>query len=92
MKPIFSLLLILSLYTNAQELSIIPKPVESSVQKGKFTINAATVIVVTDEGLKPSVDFLNSYLKTYYGFSLKTAKQAKTNFIHLGIKVFIRPP
>ena len=76
----------------AQPLPIIPRPVESAVQKRKFIINAATIIVLNDEGLKPSADFLNSYLKTYYGFTLKTAKTAKTNFINLGVKTFIRPP
>jgi hexosaminidase len=84
--------LIFALNTSAQNLSIIPQPVESSVQKGKFILSPATVIVMSDENQKASADFLNSYLKTYYGFSLKTAKQAKTNFINLGIKTFIRPP
>lgn len=76
----------------AQTFPIIPQPVEGKLVPGKFIITPATVIVMNDEGLKPSADFLNSYLKTYYGFSLKTAKEAKTNFIKLGIKVFIRPP
>ncbi|RTL61007.1 MAG: beta-N-acetylhexosaminidase [Sphingobacteriales bacterium] len=92
MKTFFCLLVLVACCSNAQQLSIIPKPVESTVQKGRFNINAATVIVLTNDGLQPSADFLNNYLKTYYGFSLKTAKQAKTNFIHLGIKVFTRPP
>ena len=77
---------------NCQQLSIIPQPVESSLQKGKFILSPATVIVLSEDGLNPSVNFLNSYLKTYYGFTLKTAKKATKNFIKLGIKVFIRKP
>ncbi|MBI2730506.1 MAG: beta-N-acetylhexosaminidase [Sphingobacteriales bacterium] len=83
---------LLSIFAKGQQLPIIPQPSEATVQKGKFVINPSTVILISDEGLKPSADFLNNYLKSFYGFTLKTAVQAKTNFIQLGIKVFIKAP
>ncbi|MGE5106337.1 MAG: family 20 glycosylhydrolase [Sphingobacteriales bacterium] len=91
-KNIFTAFVLTAFIAKSQQLLIIPQPVETAVQKGKFILSPATVIVMSDELQEPSVDFLNSYLKTYYSFSLKTAKQAKANFIKLGVKVFIRQP
>lgn len=92
MKSLLFSCLLFPVVLQAQSLNIIPQPVEATVQKGKFLLNPSTVLVLQDENLKPAADFLNSYLKTYYGFSLKTAKQAKTNCIRLGIKAFIKAP
>ncbi|HET9055353.1 MAG TPA: family 20 glycosylhydrolase [Chitinophagaceae bacterium] len=91
-KTFFFILFLSSLITKSQHLSIIPEPVESILQKGNFILSPTTVIIASDEAIKPSVEFFNNYLKRYYGFTLKTAKQATSNFIYLNTKVFIRPP
>ncbi|HEV3414995.1 MAG TPA: family 20 glycosylhydrolase [Puia sp.] len=63
--------------------SIIPEPVSTQWQQGQFTLNASTVIVadITD---KPSVQFLNDYLKKLYGVHLTVAAaKPATNYIAL---------
>ena len=92
MKKFVFVLMFIPLIAISQSFPIIPQPVESKMTKGKFNISASTVIVVSNENQQPAAGFLNNYLKTYYGFTLKIAKEAKTNFIKLGVKTFIRPP
>jgi hexosaminidase len=52
-------------------VSIIPKPVSVTRQKGSFTISADTKLVLAGSNLEPCADFLNTYLEKYYGFRLK---------------------
>ncbi len=66
----------------SQDINIIPKPNKITVKDGTFILNASTVIVAADEE-NNSVNFLNDYLKNYYGFTLKKAPTAAKNFIHL---------
>lgn len=79
--------LFLSLYLAAssfsQPLHIIPRPQLVKQGNGKFTLNTATVIVVKNGVDDNSANFLNSYLKLYYGFSLKKVKTAASNYIQL---------
>ncbi|MDB5191718.1 MAG: family 20 glycosylhydrolase [Segetibacter sp.] len=92
MKLTFILIFSLALCANtfAQKHSIIPAPADYKAGKGTFTLNNATVFLVTDEGENKSVDFLNSYLDKYYGFKLKTVKAATKNYIKLSTKRFIK--
>jgi hexosaminidase len=68
---------------SAQEISIVPKPAEIQNGNGKFSLSAATVIVVKNGVDDPSANFLNAYLKQFFGFSLKKVKSATSNFIQL---------
>src|ERR1700710_320010 len=69
----------------SQSINIIPMPQQIVVKTGTITISPTTVIVA-DEGEKNSINFLNDYLKNCYGFTLKKAKSATSNFIHLSTK------
>ncbi|HLX67810.1 MAG TPA: beta-N-acetylhexosaminidase, partial [Puia sp.] len=80
----------IGLYASAQNpstpppASIIPEPVSTQWQQGKFTLNANTVIVAADPSDKPSVQFFNDYLKKLYGLRLTvTTTQPSANFILL---------
>lgn len=87
MKPIlFFAFLFLLMKTNAQEISIIPKPVKTDWKQGNFNINQNTVLVINNDKEMKSADFLNDYLQNFYGFKLKTRKQPASNFIKLSTK------
>lgn len=81
------------LQTQAQtSLSIIPVPVKAEIKTGSFTITSQTVIVTDGDEEKATVYFLNAYLQKYYGFSLRTVKQAPSNFISVSARTFIKAP
>ena len=87
MKPIlFFAFLFFVMKTNAQEISIIPKPVKTEWKQGNFNINANTVFVINNDEENKSANFLNDYLQNFYGFKLKTGKQPASNFIKLSTK------
>jgi hexosaminidase len=69
----------------SQSINIIPKPNKLTAKDGTFTLSTTTVIVASAEE-NNSVNFLNDYLQSYYGFTLKTAKAATKNFIRLTTK------
>src|SRR6476619_4366421 len=75
-----------------QSITIIPAPVKLETKEGNFQLNTKTVIVVKDDELKHSANFLNDYLKKFYCFSLKVSKQAKKNYIELSVLTFIKAP
>ncbi|PWU01788.1 MAG: beta-N-acetylhexosaminidase [Bacteroidetes bacterium] len=89
----FSTLLItinflLFLIGNAQQINIIPKPVEVNVPSpgGQFTIDKNTPIILDGAGLENSANFLNDYLSQVYGFKLNVSHGATApNSIHLGL-------
>jgi hexosaminidase len=78
--------------TQAQEINIIPKPLSAQKGKGNFILSAKTVIVIGKKEDRPSADFLNSYLKQFYGFTLKIVPKANKNFIRLTTPTFIKAP
>lgn len=89
------LVAILSLIFNtviAQTPSIIPLPQKIEVVKGRFLLSPKTVIVVGNGEEDNSIVFFNDYLKQHYGFTLKQAKKATSNFIKLTTPTFIRQP
>ncbi len=82
MKKIITIALITFCYSlHAQEINIIPKPVDMKPGKGNFILSEKTVIVVEDESNKPSANFFNDYLKKYYDLDLRIVKNSKDNFI-----------
>lgn len=66
-----------------QTPSIIPAPVKTEFQSGSFSINKQTAILSDNAGDTATVNYLNDYLKKYYGFTLRTTHKATTNFIQL---------
>jgi hexosaminidase len=77
---------------NTQIVNIIPVPAKIEIQKGNFILSNKTLLVVANKADKPSADFFNIYLKKYYGFELKTATSATTNFINITTPTFIVKP
>ena len=94
MKKQLLAILLLSFSTTVfcQQINIIPKPNNTKITAGHFVVNAATVIICGDGGEKNTANFLNSYLKKFYGFQLKISKQATGNYIQLFTKKFITAP
>lgn len=52
------------------QVTIIPKPLTLNMGKGRFTISAATKIVIQKTELKKQAAFLNDFLQQFYGFKL----------------------
>ncbi|PZR24863.1 MAG: beta-N-acetylhexosaminidase [Citrobacter freundii] len=86
------LLLLLPALVQAQEISIIPKPVSLKKGTGYFNLSKTTQIVVQDDGDLPAADFLNSYLGEVYGFKLAVSKTPVKNSIRFYTKKFIKAP
>jgi hexosaminidase len=73
--------LLLCGFTSTAQINIIPLPasVKYAGVNGKFSLGPDTKIIVEGTGLENSIDFFNSYLKTYYGFALETTSVSKGN-------------
>lgn len=86
-KSIFlTLLTCLTLQLSAQEVNIIPNPVDLKVETSRkpFIIDGDTKIVIQNDSLVNSANFLNDYLQQYFQLKLKITKTAPTkNFIQL---------
>lgn len=67
----------------AQQINVIPQPVEMKTGSGSFSITPSTVIIVKNGVDINSADFLNSYLKRFYNYKLKIVKAAASNYIQL---------
>jgi len=63
-----------------KKISVIPEPVlikEGAKNSSLVIIDKNSILLIASEECNESAHFLNSYLKKYYGFSLKVAKSAK---------------
>ncbi|HTQ28452.1 MAG TPA: beta-N-acetylhexosaminidase, partial [Puia sp.] len=79
--------LFLTIALEAQDISMIPKPVSLVAGKGTFTISSNTRIRMEGSSVKASVDFLNDYLERIYGFRLQAAKASdRTNLVVLNFE------
>ncbi|HYC27501.1 MAG TPA: beta-N-acetylhexosaminidase, partial [Chitinophagaceae bacterium] len=83
-------LLTCTLAANAQ-FNIVPQPAKLVAEKGSFHLSNKTTLVLLDDAEQLSANFLNDYLERFYGFRLKTAKKATSNYIRLATRRFIRP-
>ena len=72
-------------------VAIIPEPVKLTTGEGSFTLTPSTVIV-SNSGEEKSVRFFNDYLQKFYGFKLKEAKKASSNYIQLTTPNFVKAP
>lgn len=86
------LLLLLPVFVQAQEISIIPKPASLKKGTGYFNLSKTTVLVVQDDGDLSSAEFLNNYLEQLYGFTLSVSKTPVANSVRLYTKKFIKAP
>jgi hexosaminidase len=95
MKKLLFFTVLLSQFAFGQTkntLTLIPQPVSVSMGNGQFTLNAKTVIAAADEADRKSAEYLNSYLKQVYGFSLDIDRQESKNYIRLTTKKFVKAP
>src|SRR5574338_186685 len=74
----------------SQEVNIIPKPVEMKVSNGNFILSDKTVFLENKDA-NHSISFFNDYLYRFYGFQLKTVKNAKENYIRLSVIAARKP-
>jgi hexosaminidase len=72
MKKVFTAIaLFVCMFTNAQEVSIIPQPTSVTKKEGSFSISAKTTLQIKNAGQQKAANFLNKYLQEFYGFQLK---------------------
>ncbi len=72
MKKVFTALtLLVCMFANAQDVSIIPQPTSLKVNEGTFSISAKTTLQIKSAGQQKAANFLNKYLQEFYGFQLK---------------------
>jgi hexosaminidase len=72
MKKVFTAIaLFVCMFTNAQEVSIIPQPTSVTKKEGSFSISAKTALQIKNAGQQKAANFLNKYLQEFYGFQLK---------------------
>ena len=75
---------------HAQEINIIPKPVEMKQPKiaASFVLSSATQIVSLGNETDNSINFFNNYLKKFYHLKLKVVKASgSSNVIRLNYKL-----
>ena len=66
-----------------QQVHIIPQPSQVITGKGHFIVNPETKLVIANQQDAATASFLNKYLFTNYGFSLKIVKRATSNCIQI---------
>ncbi len=80
---LLSIGLLFTIFTMAQEVSLVPKPSMMETMSGTFTITPSTQIILAEAGLEKSAGFLNDYLEHFYGFRLPISKSSnhKNNIV-----------
>ncbi|TDO96162.1 beta-N-acetylhexosaminidase [Flavobacterium sp. 245] len=77
------LFLLCSVLSFAQEVKIIPQPLQISRNPENFMISSKTKLVVANKEDKVIAAFLNDYLSDHYGFVLPIVNKAHENCIRL---------
>lgn len=80
-RSFFISVLLCSALSFAQEVNIIPQPVQVIKQNGNFIITPQTSLVVANKEDIATAAFLNKYLSDYYGFELAIVQKASNNYI-----------
>ena len=80
-RSFFISILLCSALSFAQEVNIIPQPVQVIKHIGNFIITPQTSLVVANKEDIATASFLNKYLSDYYGFELAIVQKASNNFI-----------
>lgn len=71
---------------SAQQVHIIPQPNKIEIEKGNFILSPLTTIFSPSKENNNSINFLNNYLKNYYGFTLKKVNTPSKNSIQISSK------
>lgn len=85
------LVLLAATTTKAQEINLVPQPVWMEQGTGQMKITKTTKIIAANSETRKSANFLNTYLKTFYGFQLPvqaegSAATANAIVLHNGAK------
>lgn len=89
---IILILSLTTLFSSAQTVNIIPRPVSLKTIPGKFVITKHTVLAARDEEDRKAAGLFNEYLQQIYGFKLDVDRQEGKNFIRLTTRKFIKAP
>jgi len=79
-KIVFLFLTIITFKLSAQEVNIIPRPVElrpGTFPTSKFRISKSTTILITDSAAINAANFLKDYITRYYNLDLKISSNPK---------------
>ncbi len=76
----------------AQELSLIPQPVQIQTSKGQFLLTKETVITASNDEDRRAARLFNEFLQTTFGFSLDIDRKEGNNYIRLTTRQFIQTP
>ncbi|HUR11229.1 MAG TPA: beta-N-acetylhexosaminidase [Flavitalea sp.] len=92
MKTLCIYFFCLAFLAGTAQVSIIPQPVSTTIRKGNFILSKKTTVVVSDEGDRPTADFLSEYVRRIYGISISISREAKSNSIRIVTRKFIKAP
>ncbi len=76
-RTVLAILLMISISSLAQSISIIPQPVSVEPGTGSFSITPSTKIVLITDGTAKTASFLISYLEKLYGIHLPVVISSK---------------
>ena len=90
-KIVIAALALFSTFTmRAQDINIIPTPVEMHVGKGNFTLDANTYLVYKGKEVKEVAEFFAEKVRRTTGFPLKKGKLGKTKNIVFQLDTIIK--
>src|SRR5215831_17691143 len=87
---VLATLILVFLFTSptlAQDINIIPQPAHLTKKEGSFIITKNTSLIIPDGQDMKTAEFLNDYLKKFYGFELSVKKEAAKNSILIKTKL-----
>ena len=89
MKKLFTLffLIMVSLGRAQNPLPLIPQPKELTLNKGTFTLNQGTLLLVTTSESDAEIELFNQFLQSHYGFQLKKTNNSKSPLNTIQIQV-----
>lgn len=79
MKKLFVLLAFACIQKSYAQINVVPMPAEVKMGKGSFELNRNTVIELEGSNLEKTAALFNGYLKSMFGYSLKTVKKASSS-------------
>ena len=67
MKKVFTAIsLLVCMFTNAQDISIIPQPTSVTKKEGSFSISAKTTLQIKSAGQQKAANFFNKFLQEFF--------------------------
>ena len=89
MKKLFTLffLVMVSLGWAQNPLPLIPQPKELTPNKGTFTLNQGTLLLVATSESDAEIELFNQFLQSNYGFQLKKTNNSKSLLNTIQIQV-----